>query len=599
MRKLFYAIVLFGLIGLSGCALNKMVKMADDQQLTVTPNPLEVHADTVAFDMAANLPVKMLKKDKVYTVRTFYNYGDGEVELEPLEFRAEDFPNADDQQPKKSQQFSFPYSEGMNPGTLEVMGVASNPKNGKTQETERMVVAPGVITTSQLVETTLYPAFADHGYNNQEELIPTNVNFYFLQGSSALRYSERRGDRGKQLDAYIAGKNATKTVTITGTHSPEGPERVNSDLSKNRAEAIEKFYRNEMSKYDYMGKADSIEFITKDVVEDWTIFKDSLASYDGISSEEKSAYLNIVNGSGSFEEKEDQLHKLSTYNKVFRDLYPQLRTAKTEILTVKEKKTDSEISVLSKQIVNGSANADTLSNEELLYSATLTPSLTEKETIYKASIKKEDTWVAHNNLAATYISMAWADMDRMTEFTERAQAQVDIAAGMEDESPEILVNQASVSMMMGNPYKAYSSLQKAMSMSPSNELTQGANGIKGSAEIMMAKYTDAVRSLSNANESKVNTFNLGLAQLLNKDYESAFSTLWGDYRDNYSEKDELYGKAAYVTAVAGSRNQAGGQEVAKALSEAVSADPSLKEKALNDLAFAPYKDNQEFVNALK
>lgn len=178
-----------------------------------------------------------------------------------------------------------------------------------------MPVAPGVITTSKLVEAVYAPAYADHGYNNQEELIPTRVNFYFVQGSSALRYSERQSDRGKKLDAFIADKNVTRTVTITGTHSPEGAERINSRLSKDRAESIQSFYQREMKKYDYAGMADSINFITKDVVEDWSIFKDSLATYEGVTSEEKSAILDVVNGPGSYEDKEDKLHALPTYKK--------------------------------------------------------------------------------------------------------------------------------------------------------------------------------------------------------------------------------------------------------------------------------------------
>ena len=84
MRKLFYAIASFGVLSLSGCALNQMVKMAEDQNLTVTPNPLEVHADTVAFEMSANLPVKMLKKGKVYSVNTYYTYGGNETALDPV-----------------------------------------------------------------------------------------------------------------------------------------------------------------------------------------------------------------------------------------------------------------------------------------------------------------------------------------------------------------------------------------------------------------------------------------------------------------------------------------------------------------------------------
>ncbi len=52
----------------------------------------------------------------------------------------------------------------------------------------------------------------------------------------------------------------------------------------------------------------------------------------------KTEYLNIVNGGGDFESQEKSLKKLPTYKKVFKDVYPKLRTAKTEILVVKEKK---------------------------------------------------------------------------------------------------------------------------------------------------------------------------------------------------------------------------------------------------------------------
>lgn len=590
MRKLFYAIALIGVLSLSGCALNQMVKMAEDQNLTVTPNPLEVHADTVAFEMSANLPVKMLKKGKVYSINTFYKYGDNELALDPVQFKAEDYPNANEQQPKQTKEYAFAYSPAMKNGMLQVQGVASDPKNGKTKETDRMDVAPGIITTSKLVEPVYFAAYADHGYNNKEELIPTRVNFYFDQGRSVLKYSERRSDRGDKLTAYIAAKNATRTVTITGTHSPEGPERVNANLAKDRATAIEDFYKREMKKYDYKGMADSIKFITKDVVEDWSVFKDSLAVYEGISSEEKSAYLDIVNGPGSYEEKEDKLHKLPTYNKVLRELYPKMRVAKTEILTVKEKKTDAEISVLAKQIANGSVTADTLSEEELMYGATLTPSLQEKEAIYKAATKKSDSWNAHNNLAAVYVAMGMeGDKDK---YADMAMTQLEIAANKK-ETAEVHANMATVEMMKGNPYKAYEHLQKANSMSPGNELSQGINGVKGSAEIMMAKYDDAVKSTSNAEDNAKNLFNKGLAQLLNKDYQNALTSF-----KEAAEKDSNMAMAYYGAAIA---NAHLGKEadVYSSLQQAVSANPDLKSKALEDLEFATYVTNEQFRNILK
>jgi len=111
-----------------------------------------------------------------------------------------------------------------------------------------------------------------------------------------LRKSEiTSADKGKKLDAFIAAKNITRTVTITGTHSPEGLERINSKLSEERAAVIEKFYRDEMKKYDYQGVAADIKFILKPIVDDWNGFKTALADYQGISADQKAEYLNIVN----------------------------------------------------------------------------------------------------------------------------------------------------------------------------------------------------------------------------------------------------------------------------------------------------------------
>ena len=587
MKNLFFAIILLGVMSLSGCALNQMVKMAQDQQLTVTPNPLEAHGDTVAFEMSANLPVKMLKKGKVYTIKPFYVYGDNELALDPIQFRAEDYPNAGSQQPQATQEFSFAYDPAMSNGMLMVQGVASDPKNGKSKETDRMPVAPGIINTGRLVEAVYFPSYADHGYNNQEELTPTRVNFYFAQGSSQLRYNERRSDRAQRLNAFIADKNVTRTVTITGTHSPEGPERVNSNLASERAKVIEDYYRSQMKNYDYKGMADSINFITKDIVEDWSIFKDSLATYEGISQEEKQEWLNIVNGAGDYEEKEDQLQQLPTYNKVFRELYPKLRVAHTEILTVKQKKTDAEIAVLSKQIRENKVSADTLNEQELMYSATLTPDLAEREAIFTAATKQSGSWQAHNNLGAVYLAMAQENPNEAERYAGMAVTQLEIAEN-KNNSAEVQANLASAALLQGNYAKARTHIQNARGMSPSNELTRGINSVNTPVSIMAGDYSAAVQSGSSAEETAQNLFNLGLAQLLNRDYQNALNTF-----RQASEKDSDFAKAYYGAAIASARmnNEA---QVLENIEKAVNADPSLKAEIMNDITFSAYADNQNF-----
>lgn len=591
MRKVVYSFLICGALTLSGCTLPKMVKMSKEQQLTVTPNPLEVHKDTVAFDMAANLPVKMLKKGTVYTVNTFYKYGSSEVALEPLAFKAEDYPNAKTEQPKATKSFFFPYKPEQKTGTLEVEGVAS--KGEKTKASPRMPVATGIITTSKLVKPVYFAAYADHGYNNQEELVPVIIpDFIFEQGRSVLRTSEIRSVKGKELDAFIAAKNATRTVTVTGTHSPEGAERINAKLSPDRAAAIETFYRKQMKKYDYKGKADSINFILKPVIRDWNEFKNMLSSYEGISSEEKAEYLNIINAGGDFEEQETQMKRLKTYRKVFRDVYPKLRTAKTEILVVKDKKTDAEMSVLSKQVTQGQVSADTLSFEEMMYSATLTPSLEEKAAIYEAATKKGSNWNAHNNLGAVYIAQALENPSNAAALADKAQAQLEIAVKL-NEAPEVHANLASVNMIKGNAYAAYNHASKALSSGLQGDNAAGVNGVKGAAEIVKAQYAAAVTSESAATDNADNLFNKGLAQVLNKDYQNGLTSF-----NEAIAKDGNHALAHYGAAVASAR-LGNADAVVSHLSNAVKADPSLKEAALSDLEFAKFATTESFRNALK
>ena len=589
MRKLVYSLLIIGTLTVTSCTLPQMIKAAKNQKLEIKPNPLEVHKDTVNFDLSGNLPVKLLKKGTVYTINTFYKYGDNELALPSLPLKAEDYPNSAKEETKVSKAFMFPYKDAYKTGTIEIQGVAS--KGTKSKPTPRMAYATGIITTSKLVQNSYYAAFAGHSYNNQEELVPVVIpNFIFERGKSVLRTSETKSEKGKQLDAFIASKNVTRTVTITGTHSPEGLERINSKLTEERATAIEKFYRAEMKKYDYKDVADQIKFILKPIVDDWSEFKTALAAYEGVSADDKAAYLNVVNNGAAFEEQEKQLKKLATYNKVFNDIYPGLRAAKTEILTIKVKKTDAEISVLAKQMTTGQAGSDALTFDELMYAATLTPSLEEKTAIYEAATKKGTDWAAHNNIGAAYLQ-AVIENPAKTDLIDKALAQLEIAAKL-NPSPEVHANLATVSLMKGNPYKAYSHAKAALN-GASNDVTRGVNGVKGACEIYMANYGAAVTSTSSSADTHVNLFNKGLAQLLNKDFSNASSSFAEAIRKNSN-----FAIAYYGAAVAAARS-GNGEAVVSNLVSAVKIDSGLKEKALTDLEFAKFNTTDAFRNALK
>ena len=589
--KFIFPVLLIAMMTFSGCALNQMVELAKQQNLTVTPSPLELHGDQVTFDMSANLPVKMLKPNTVYTLNTYYQYGNQERQLESIEFKASDYPNANTQQPSITKNFVLPYEPAMDRGNVVIQGVAS--KGAKSKTTDRLNIAEGIITTSKLVQPSYYASYANHGYNDQEELIPTNVEFYFDQGRSVFKRSEKNSDRGSNFAAFIAEKNVTRTVTITGTHSPEGKDRINSELSQERAEVIEKWYREQMDKYDYQNMADDIRFILKPVIEDWNEFKTMLADYDGISSSEKSEYRSIINGTGSFEQKEKELQRLSTYKKVFKDIYPQLRTAKTEVLTVKPKKSPEEIATLAKQIAEGRTSADELSVEEMAYAAAKNPSLAEKKAIYEAATRKNDTWVIHNNLGAVNLEMAKeASGNQRDQYIASALNHFQIS-NQKNANVEAQANMGMAYAMQGNNQGAIDAFSRALNMNPSNDVRIGVNGAKGSVEIMTAQYDAANRSLGSASNTSVDQFNKGLAQLLRKDFRNAQATF-----EAVIAADRGFVWAHYAAAVAAARQQ-NENKVVEHLRNAVNADASLKQKALADLEFRNFASSQAFQDILR
>jgi tetratricopeptide (TPR) repeat protein len=255
-----------------------------------------------------------------------------------------------------------------------------------------------------------------------------------------------------------------------------------------------------------------------------------------------------------------------------------------------DKKSDAEIAVLARQISAGSVSADTLSDQELGYAATLTPSLDEREKIYLAATKKNDSWASHNNLGAVYMEMAIKDKD--WDMVAKAETQFDIS-NRKMANAYSNTNLAAIYFAQGNIAKADETISKALSLSPSNQLSTEINGVKGVIEIRQGKYDEALRSLSNAKGTTENLFNKGLAQLMQHDHVDAIATFAEvDKRDDDDALDH------YLSAIAATRLGDYEQGV-QHLSNAVKEDASLKEKAANDLEFLSVRSSEGFINALK
>lgn len=595
LKKASYGVLAATTIFASSCTLKQMVKLAKEQELTVTPSPLELHGDSVKLEMSASLPVKMLKKNKVYTVKTWYEYGDPTVQLNQFKFSDTEFPNQKVEQPSITQRFSFPYEEGMETGEVKIQGVASNLTKTKSKETEELPVAKGLVMTSRSFIPAYSSLYADHGYNNQEELEPHDVQFFFDQGSSKLRSSEAVGAQGQLLTAFIASKIKTKTVTIYGAHSPEGKESINSDLAEQRATVIREFYKRKMKEFDYKGLADGIQFETKAIFQSWDGLRIALGATSALDENQKSQVLSIINGAGSFEEKASAISKLSFYKTVLNRVYPDLRISKTQILSVKPKKTDAEIQVLARGIYESGLSADTLSYQELMYAATLTPLVEEKMKIYQSATKSNDSWKSHNNLGACYVDLAKkaTNTTLRNENLTKALAQFELAVN-KDQNAVSLTNLASTLVALEQFKKAEDALAKAKKAQTGGAAqVQALAAAHGTYLIRQGDYNNAISNLSKATDIKGATHNLGLAYLLKNDYTKAETTL-----EKATFEDNNNALSYYLRAVVAAR-QNNETALGVTLAQATQKDAKLKEKAIGDLEFMNFQNSPSFTNALK
>ena len=581
------------LILISGCnPLKKMIALSEQQQINVNPNPIELAGSEVSFDVESTLPVGMLPKGTSYTL----NFDFEGTQVGSVEFRASDYPNSTSSVSKNTKTITVAYDPslmGGNPGKLNVKGTAKVVATGKSLDTESSDVADGVNTTITFTRATNIPTpTAYPGYTDAEETEVTTVDFYFNQGSSYLRGSEKKSDRGEQFSAFVAEKNMTKGVNITGAHSPEGSTKVNESLAGRRANAIEKYYRAEMDRYDYKDEAGEINFDLLPVVENWDALRRALRASTSLSREDRSQIGAIINGGGSFVDKEKSLSKLSSYKTLMKEVYPDLRTARTEVTTVIEKKPNNEILAIAQNIVSGESSSEALSHGELLFAGGLTPDLSEKAAIYGAAVKWGGTWQAHNDFGAVHIMLAKQEeegSESQLKLLEAAKTQLDISNNKK-ENAESHLNLAAIAAMQYDWNLANEHINKAAGL----DLTYAEgryNMAKGTILIPLGDYENALNHLNKVGHRGWAKWRKGIVQLMSYNFDEAKKEM-AALRKQFKESGwKENGGIDYVHAIISAR-EGDSNAVAENLKTALSKDENgmLKERLVNDVEFINFSD---------
>ena len=235
------------------------------------------------------------------------------------------------------------------------------------------------------------------------------------------------------------------------------------------------------------------------------------------------------------------------------EILPQLRRARLTANYDVIGRSDEEINAAF------DTDAKVLSNDELLYAATLTNDNARKEAIYKKTVELyPNDFRAYNNLGM----MAYANGDLAT-----AENYFKQAASKNANAAEVNTNLGLIELTKGNVANAETYLSKSTGANTANEAL-------GNLYIKQGQYDRAVQAFG---DTKTNS--AALAQILAKDYNKAKSTL------SAVKNPDAY--TNYLMAVVGARTN-NADLVKSSMDKVKQQDAALAAKAQNDREFAKY-----------
>ncbi len=548
----------------TGCQLLK------DVDYTVTPDPLEMHGDSVRVKVDVIFPEKALNKKAIVDITPSV----GDVALKPVRVQGEKATgNGNVIAYKAGGTVTYTdvvvYHPSMEASGLFVEGKIYKGEKEKDQ-LEKTKIADATIVTPFLVNKDFKVIIAKDEFRRvTEETFGAQINFD--KGRSVVKPGELKADDVKAYEAFLAAaqsnpKQAIKSINMTGFASPEGEEDKNNSLSTDRAAAgkeaglkIAKSAKNEAAAGEVYNMSGSGE--------DYNGFKALLSADTKMNEDDKNLVLRVletINGSAEREQAMRDMGK--TFSYLDKNVFPELRRVEMKIVYDQTGFSDEELKALSV------SNPDTLNLEELLFTAALSPDdLNEQLRIYKIAETRfpEDYRTANNVGAVLYMQNKVAE----------AKAQFEKANGVQD-NPISKNNLGAVAGVEGNRTKSMELLNQA------NGAGSEVNYNKGILNIQDGDYADAVSNLGSDA-----SFNKALAELLNGSAASVNGTI-----DGSDDKDSAQG--AYLKAVAAAR-QDNLQGVVGSLTSAISKDASFKEKAAKDREFVKYFENASFTALVK
>ena len=552
--KLFLSVLVGGTLALTSC--NKKLNEISAEYFTVNPSPLEVVAGKVPATVTGQIPEKFFVKNAEVTVTPYLVYGDKETASQAYKFIGEDVNGngqtvSYDNGGTVTVPVSFDYVPEMIKSELVLDFQVVQGK--KSYTLPRIKVADGVIATATFADAgSVTPATTPDKFQRiiNEQY---NAEIKFLINQSNVRKSETESQQIADFNSALANAQGNdrleiEEVNIKSYASPDGKYDFNERLAQKREDSTRKYLDKSFKNNDIK---DFGELTADFTAEDWEGFKELVSASD---IQDKDLILSVLSMYSDPEQREKEIRNLSSvFEQLAEEILPQLRRSRLTASINVIGKSDEEIMAVF------NSDPDSLTVEELLYCGTLTDDNAKRIEIYTACTKYyPNDYRGYNNLGmCQYIA---GDYDA-------AKSNFNKAANLAPESAETHMNQALCDMMDKNYDSANQKLGSAAGV-------EGLNEALGVYYMEQGDYNAAVNAFGDAKSN-----NAALAQILAKDYSKARNTLAA-----IAEPDAT---TYYLMAVLGARtnNQ---QMVTSNLSQAISKDSTLRDKAANDLEFAKF-----------
>lgn len=540
-----------------------------DLDYKVTPNPLEMHGDSVRVKVDVTFPEKGIKKKasaeitpmlggtalKTVTVQGEKATGNGSV----IQYK----PGG-----KMVYEDVVAYKPEFENADLKVTGKVFKGTKEKAGQFDEKKIADATVITPFLVNKDFKVIFAKDEFKRVNEFsYMAQINFD--KGKSIVKPNELKDKDIVDFSAWLTAaqsnpKIAIKTINVTGYASPEGEEDKNNSLSTERADAGKKASLD-LAKKAKNDKAQTEVYNLTGRGEDFEGFKRELQA-STMNEDEKNLVIRVLEMQQDPKTREAEMRNMGkTFTYLDKNIFPKLR--RSEITTVYDLTgySDEELKAVSV------ATPDSLNLEELLFTATLTTDLNEKLRLYNVAMKNYSSdYRTHNNVGAVLYMQ-----NKMSE----AKTHFEKANSLKDNTIS-KNNLAAIAGASGDRTKSRQLLGQAKGAGSEVNYNMGILNIQD------GKYADAV-----SNFGTDNSFNKALAQMLNGSADAVGKTI-----DASADKESAQG--FYLKAVASAR-QDKVDAIVSNLKSSFGKDAAWKAKAAKDREFLKYFENPAFSGIIK